>query len=87
MQEQGVPNYDLPSFSGVVGPKGIPDAIADRMHAAINAALARPALRESFERSGTIAYPSTRAEFLAAMQEQRAIWQELVRVSGVQPEG
>jgi len=87
VQEQGVPNYDLPSFSAVVGPKGIPDAIADRMHAAINAALATPALRESFERSGTIAYPSTRAEFLAAMQEQRAMWQELVRVSGVQPEG
>jgi tripartite-type tricarboxylate transporter receptor subunit TctC len=87
VQEQGVPNYNLPSFSAVVGPKGIPDAIADRMHAAINAALASPALTETLSRGGNIPYPTTRAEFLRVMQDQRATWQELVRVSGVQPEG
>jgi tripartite-type tricarboxylate transporter receptor subunit TctC len=87
VQEQGVANYNLPSFSAIVGPKGIPDAIADRMNAAINAALATPALTETLSRGGNIPYPTTRAEFLAVMQDQRNTWRELVRVSGVQPEG
>ena len=87
VQEQGVPNYNLPSFSAVVGPKGIPDAIADRMHAAINAALATPALTETLARGGNAPFPTTRAQFLQIMQEQRTTWRELVQASGVQPEG
>lgn len=87
VQEQGVANYNLPSVSGVVGPKGIPDAIADRMHAAMNAALATPALTETLSRGGNIPYATSRQDFLRLMQEQRQTWQELVRVSGVQPEG
>jgi tripartite-type tricarboxylate transporter receptor subunit TctC len=87
VQEQGVPDYNLPSFSAVVGPRGIPDAIADRMHAAINAALATPALTETLARGGNAPFPNSRARFLEIMQEQRTTWRELVRVSGVQPEG
>jgi len=87
VQEQGVADYNLPSFSAVVGPKGIPDAIAYRMHAAINAALAAPALTETLARGGNAPFPNSRARFLEIMQEQRGTWRELVRVSGVQPEG
>jgi tripartite-type tricarboxylate transporter receptor subunit TctC len=87
VQEQGVPDYNLPSFSAVVGPKGIPDGIADRMHAAINAALTTPALTETLARGGNAPFPNSRARFLEMMQEQRLTWRELVRVSGVQPEG
>ncbi len=87
VQEQGVADYNLPSFSAVVGPKGIPDAIADRMHAAINAALATPALTETLARGGNAPFPNSRARFLEIMHEQRTTWRELVRVSGVQPEG
>ena len=87
VQEQGVPNYNLPSFSAVVGPRGIPDAIADRMHAAINAALATPAMTETLSRGGNAPFPNSRARFQQIMQEQRETWRELVRVSGVQPEG
>ncbi|WP_237214079.1 Bug family tripartite tricarboxylate transporter substrate binding protein [Falsiroseomonas oryziterrae] len=87
VQEQGVADYNLPSFSAVVGPRGIPDAIADRMHAAINAALATPALVETLARGGNAPFLNSRARFLEIMQEQRGTWRELVRVSGVQPEG
>ncbi|WP_270936321.1 Bug family tripartite tricarboxylate transporter substrate binding protein [Falsiroseomonas oryzae] len=87
VQEQGVANYNLPSFSAVVGPRGIPDPIADRMHAVINAALATPALRETLSRGGNAPFPTTRAEFLALMQEQRRNWQDMVRTAGIQPEG
>lgn len=84
--EQGVADYDLPSFSAVMGPAGMPDAVVQRMHAAINAGLADPALQQRLAANGNIAYPTTREVFGSVLREQRARWRELVRVAGVQPD-
>ncbi len=86
VQEQGVPNYDLPSFSAVMGPKGIPEPIVARMNAAINEGLKKPAMIERLAANGNAPYPSTPAEFAAMMRTQRSLWQDLVRSTGLQPE-
>ena len=86
VQESGVPDYDLPSFSAVMGPRGIPEAIVTRMNAAINDGLRNPALVERLAANGNIPYPTTPVEFTALMQAQRATWRELVRTTGLQPE-
>ncbi|MBU8538178.1 Bug family tripartite tricarboxylate transporter substrate binding protein [Falsiroseomonas tokyonensis] len=86
VQEQGVPNYDLPSFSAVMGPKGIPEPIVARMNAAINEGLKKPQMIERLAANGNAPYPSTPEAFLALMRTQRALWQELVRSTGLQPE-
>ena len=86
VQESGVPDYDLPSFSAVMGPRGIPEAIVTRMNAAINDGLRNPALVERLAANGNIPYPTTLVEFTALMQAQRATWRELVRTTGLQPE-
>lgn len=87
VQEQGVPDYDLPSFSAVMGPRGIPEPIVSRMNAVINEGLKNPQLVERLAANGNAPYPSTPAEFGALMRAQRTRWQELVRASGVTPEG
>ncbi|MGK7866558.1 Bug family tripartite tricarboxylate transporter substrate binding protein [Falsiroseomonas sp. E2-1-a20] len=86
VQEQGVPNYDLPSFSAVMGPKGIPEPIVARMNAAINEGLKKPQMIERLAANGNAPYPSTPAEFTTLMRTQRSLWQELVRSTGLQPE-
>ncbi|WP_426956443.1 Bug family tripartite tricarboxylate transporter substrate binding protein [Muricoccus radiodurans] len=86
VQEQGVPDYDLPSFSAVMGPRGIPEPIVARMNAVINEGLRNPGLVDRLAANGNIPYPSTPAEFGAVMRAQRAVWQELVRTTGLQPE-
>jgi tripartite-type tricarboxylate transporter receptor subunit TctC len=86
VQEQGVPDYDLPSFSAVMGPKGMPDAIVRRMNEAINNGLRDPAMLRRLEANGNVPYPNTPAEFARIMTTQRATWRELVRVSGVEPQ-
>ncbi|MDO9503319.1 tripartite tricarboxylate transporter substrate binding protein [Falsiroseomonas sp.] len=86
VQEQGVPNYDLPSFSAVMGPKGIPEPIVTRMNIAINEALKKPAMIERLAANGNAPFASTPAEFTALMRAQRSLWQELVRSTGLQPE-
>ncbi len=86
VQEQGVPNYDLPSFSSVMGPKGIPEPIVARMNGILNAALTSPDLVGRLQAQGLVPYPSTPAEFAAVMRQQRTVWQELIRTTGLQPE-
>ncbi len=86
VQEQGVPDYDLPSFSAVMGPRGIPEPIVLRMNEVINQGLRNPALVERLAALGNAPFPSTPAEFAALMRSQRSKWQELVRATGMQPE-
>ncbi|WP_376099743.1 Bug family tripartite tricarboxylate transporter substrate binding protein [Roseomonas sp. CCTCC AB2023176] len=86
VQESGVPDYDLPSFSAVMGPAGIPRPIVERMNAVINAGLREPAMVQRLASGGNIPFPKMPEEFTALMRAQREKWRELVRVSGVQPE-
>ena len=86
VQEQGVPNYDLPSFSAVMGPRGIPEPIVARMNAVINEGLRNPAMVERLAANGNAPFPGTPAAFATLMRAQRTTWQELVRATGLQPE-
>ena len=86
VQEQGVPDFDLPSFSAVMGPAGIPRPIVDRINAVINAALAQPALVQRLSTSGNIPFTSTPDSFAALMRAQRTIWRALVQSAGLQPD-
>jgi tripartite-type tricarboxylate transporter receptor subunit TctC len=86
VQEQGVPNYDLPSFSSVMGPKGVPEPIVARMNGILNAALTSPDLVGRLQSQGLVPFPSSPAEFAALMRQQRTVWQELIRSTGLQPE-
>ncbi|WP_270934263.1 Bug family tripartite tricarboxylate transporter substrate binding protein [Falsiroseomonas oryzae] len=86
VQEGGVPDYDLPSFSMVVGPKGIPEPIVRRMNQVINSGLQRPEIIARMTPLGIAPLPGTPAEATALMREQRANWQALVRSIGLQPE-
>ncbi|MGA1316158.1 MAG: Bug family tripartite tricarboxylate transporter substrate binding protein [Rubrivivax sp.] len=85
VQEQGVPDYNLPSFSAVMGPANMPAEIVQRMNAAINKGLEDPSLAQRLTANGNIPYPTSPQDFAALMRSQREKWRELVRVSGVQP--
>ena len=86
VQEQGVANYDLPSFSAVMGPAGVPEPIVQRMNGIINEALRAPALIERLASNGNAPFISTPAEFAAVMRAQRTVWRELVRSTGLEPQ-
>ncbi len=86
VQEQGVANYDLPSFSAVMGPRGIPEPIVARMNQVINDGLRNPDMVRRLAANGNAPFPSTPAEFASLMRAQRTVWQELVRATGLQPE-
>jgi tripartite-type tricarboxylate transporter receptor subunit TctC len=87
VQEQGVADFDLPSFSAVMGPANIPRPMVERMNAVINAGLRDAGLVQRLAANGNAPFPNTPEEFGRIMRVQRERWRELVRVSGVTPEG
>jgi tripartite-type tricarboxylate transporter receptor subunit TctC len=86
VQEQGVADYDLPSFSAVMGPRGLPEEMVTRMNRIINDGLRSPEMVARLAANGNAPFPSSPAEFAALMRAQRSIWVELVNVSGVTPQ-
>src|SRR6266571_8953105 len=80
--EAGVVGYAAPTWSGVIGPAGIPRPIVDKLNAAINRAVNSPAFKERFAAIGDEPAGGTPEEFAELIQTDSAKWGEVVRRSG-----
>jgi tripartite-type tricarboxylate transporter receptor subunit TctC len=82
----GVANYEASSWFGVVAPAGTPQAIIDRLHKDIAAALRQPALQERFAKSGARLIGNTPAEFAHQIRQDRKTWGEIIRAADIKPQ-
>src|SRR5215213_4509805 len=80
--EAGVPGYAAPTWSGVIGPAGIPRPILDKLNAAINRAIASPAFQERFAAIGDEPGGGTPEDFAQVIAKDSAKWKEVVQRSG-----
>jgi len=80
--EAGVPGYAAPTWSGVIGPAGIPRAIVDKLNAAINRAVNSSSFKERFAVIGDEPAGGTPEEFAETIAKDSAKWKEVVQRSG-----
>jgi tripartite-type tricarboxylate transporter receptor subunit TctC len=80
--EAGVPGYEAASWSGVIGPSGLPRPVLDKLNAAINRAIASPEFRRKFALIGDELVGGTPEEFAALIRNDSAKWAEVIRRSG-----
>jgi tripartite-type tricarboxylate transporter receptor subunit TctC len=80
--EAGVPGYAAPTWSGVIGPTGIPRPIVDKLNAAINRAINSPAFKEHFALFGDEPAGGTPEDFAETIAKDSAKWREVVQRSG-----
>jgi tripartite-type tricarboxylate transporter receptor subunit TctC len=80
--EAGVPGYEAGTWSGVIGPAGMPRPVVDKLNAAINRAIESPAFRERFAVIGDEPAGGTPEEFAELIRKDSAKWAEVVRRSG-----
>ena len=80
--EAGVPGYAAPTWSGVIGPAGIPRPILDKLNAAINRAIKTAAFQERFAAIGDEPAGGTPEEFAEVIAKDSAKWREVVQRSG-----
>jgi tripartite-type tricarboxylate transporter receptor subunit TctC len=84
--EAGVPGYDSTIWLGIMAPAGTPKAIVDKLNAEINKAIARPDVREAWDKQGAVAMVMTPAEFDAHLRKDIEKWAGVVKSAGIKPE-
>lgn len=85
LAEQGFP-VEAGGVLMLVGPAGLPAAIADRLNAEINVILAQPDVRKRLAEVGYEIVGGTRERAAAQVERDLAKWKKLVRDIGLQPQ-
>lgn len=81
--EQGLPDLDVHSWWGFVGPAGLPPDIVRRLNAEIARALADPELKATFVRLNIEATPGSAEEFGRLIVQESARWRKFIATSGL----
>ncbi len=82
--EQGLPNYVIEAWFAVIGPKGLPTAEVQRVHAAVVAAFADPAVKESMAKQGNVINVGPADKALPFFRSEMARYAQLVKKAGVE---
>ena len=83
LDASGVKGYEVNTWFGFVAPKGTPAKVIERMHAAIQAAVARPDLRDKLLGQGfELAPAAPPSAFGTILKDDLAKWVPLVKASG-----
>src|SRR5690606_18670892 len=86
LAEQGVP-IESNSWNGLLAPAATPDAVVQRMNAAVNQALAAPAVKEAFAKGGIASLSGTPAQFADFIRSEIAKYAEVIRKGNITLEG
>jgi tripartite-type tricarboxylate transporter receptor subunit TctC len=66
------------AYYGLVGPKGLPKEVVDRINAATRKVLEDPAVRKRIEDTGSLIIGNTPAEFGAQMAAEFQVYKDVV---------
>ena len=84
--EQGLPGYVVDAWFAVIGPKGMSAATVNRVHDAVVAAFADPAVKETMAKQGNTISIGTVEQAQSGFRTELAKYAALVKKAGVQPE-
>jgi tripartite-type tricarboxylate transporter receptor subunit TctC len=77
-KEVGLEPVNRMAYYGILGPKGLPTSVVDRVNAAARKVLADPAVRKRIADTGSIIIGNSPAEFAAQMKAEFAVYKEVV---------
>ncbi len=80
--EAGVPGYEAGTWSGVIGPAGLPPVVLAKLNAAVNDAIRSPLFTDRFALIGDEPAGGTPQDFADTIRRDSARWGEVVRRSG-----
>lgn len=84
--EQGVPNFESGSWQGVLAPKGTPDAIVQKLNAALVTAIRNPEVRGRLAGQGAEVVTMTPAEQDQFFANERKRWAQVVTAGNIKAE-
>lgn len=81
--EAGFPDSSVQTWAGVLGPKGVPTPVVERLSTAIAAVLQRPALQANLLAAGFTPAYADPAGFSKLIKDELARYRQLIRIAGV----
>jgi len=77
-KELGLEPVNRMAYYGIVGPKGLPKDIVDKINAAVRKALEDPAVKKRIEETGSIIVGNTPDQFAAQIKAEYAVYKDVV---------
>ncbi|WP_077003092.1 tripartite tricarboxylate transporter substrate binding protein [Variovorax sp. KK3] len=84
--ESGYPGFSAVSWTGLSAPKGAPQAIVDKLQAAMVKAFSDPATRARLESNGFVVAASNSADYTRFVQSEVERWGQVIRAGGLKSE-
>ena len=75
--------YDVSTWYGFFGPRGIPPEVVAKLNKALNEALKDEAVREKLTKAGVTVQGSTPEEFGTFMADELARWNKVREAAGI----
>jgi tripartite-type tricarboxylate transporter receptor subunit TctC len=86
IEEQGYKGYDVTLWYGIIGPKGMPQDVVERLNLEANSILAKKDTASRFEADGAIPSGGTALEFKNTIRREIEMWGKVVAKIGIVPE-
>jgi tripartite-type tricarboxylate transporter receptor subunit TctC len=85
-KEAGAGDFRAVSWDGLFAPKATPPPVLDRMHAAVQKALASEKAKQQWAERGARVELESRAEFAKFVAQDAARWSAVIKAAGIKPE-
>jgi tripartite-type tricarboxylate transporter receptor subunit TctC len=79
--EQGIPDFELVSWYGLVGPAGFPQSVLTRWHSDLVASLESPDVRRRIEATGAGIAPSSPTDYAAWVRKESDKFKKIVAMT------
>jgi tripartite-type tricarboxylate transporter receptor subunit TctC len=83
VEESGLPGFESILWHGLIGPKGIPRAIVERLHAHVSAILASKEAAEHLRNDAAVPAGSSPEQFLDQIRKEIVLWRKVAEDSGI----
>jgi tripartite-type tricarboxylate transporter receptor subunit TctC len=86
MAEWGLPDFDVGTWSGLIGPKGVPGDVVQKINAAVSEVVNDPAVRKRLLEEGSEIRLMSPADFGSFIRAENARWVKVVKDAGIKPQ-
>ena len=84
--ESGLPGYEVVLWHGLIGPKGLPKAVVDRINGDVNKSLSLKETAAQLENDGVAPAGGTAEQFAAQIKKEIGVWRKVAADAGVKQE-
>jgi len=86
ISELGYPGFEALSWSGLSAPRGTPQAIVDKIEAALSAAMQSPAVKQRMESVGFVVPVQGSRAYTQFVRSELDGWTKVITAAGIKPE-